>query len=196
MSRRSDMQAGFSMVELLISAVVLGIMSGAIYLFFGPTVSSFFKIQETSIDINDKTTAMYRIAQVLRTGTTISEATSTSLTIYAYFSPQDSVLSKVRYYYSHTDKTLKVDRIRAVGTAPNYTYPTANTETKLLLNKVALSGEVFSYADANGGTGPFMLDTYKDIKSIAINFDSPTTHRAEKNQMKIDVELRNRKTNL
>lgn len=196
MSRRSDMQAGFSMVELLISAVVLGIMSGAIYLFFGPTVSSFFKIQKTSIDINDKTTAMYRIAQVLRTGTTISEATGTSLTIYAYFSPQDSVLSKVRYYYSPTDKTLKVDRIRAVGAAPNYTYPTANTETKLLLNKVSLTGDVFSYSDANGGTGPFTLDTYKDIKSIAVNFDSPTTYRSEKNQMKIDVELRNRKTNL
>lgn len=184
------------MVELLIVALVIGTMTGVMYMFFGPTVNSFFKIQETAIDINDKTTTMYRVAQVLRTGTTISEATGSSLTIYAYFSPQDSVLSKVRYYYNAADKTLKVDRIRAVGAPPNYTYPAANTETSLLLNKIQLSDDVFSYADANGGAGPFSLETYKDIKSIAVNFNSPGTYRAEKNQMKIDVELRNRKTNL
>src|SRR5689334_7434610 len=97
---RNPRQRGFAMVELLISAVIVGILSGVIFLFFNTAFQDFFKIQQSSITVNDKTRVMYRMAQVLRSGTTISEATANSLTIYAYFSPQDSVLSQVRYYYT------------------------------------------------------------------------------------------------
>ncbi|HAC56341.1 TPA: hypothetical protein DCF80_02470 [Candidatus Saccharibacteria bacterium] len=189
-------EQGFSMIELLIAAVVIGIMSGTIFIFFTSSTTSFFQIQESSIVVNDKTRVLYRMAQVIRSGTTINEASSNALTIYAYFSPQDTTLSQVRYYYTAADRTLKVDRIRATGTAPNYTYPPANTETKTLLDGITLTGTVFSYLDANGSSGPFTTDTYKDIKSVTLDLNSASTKSVTASQLKTSIELRNRKTNL
>jgi len=189
-------ERGFSVVELLIAAVVIGIMSGTIFIFFASTTTSFFQIQESSIVVNDKTRVLYRMAQGIRSGTTITEASSNAFTVFAYFSPQDTTLSQVRYYYTPASRTLKVDRIRATGTAPNYTYPPANTETKTLLDGITLTGNIFSFRDANGSSGPFTTDTYKDIKSVTLDLNSASTKTVSASQLKTSVELRNRKTNL
>jgi Tfp pilus assembly protein PilE len=189
-------QAGFSMVELLIATIVVGFVGGALALFFSATVEDFFRIEETSISVNDKTRGMYRIAQVVRTGTTISEASANSLTIYAYFSPQDSVLSKVRYYYSSTTNILKADRIKAVGSAPNYTYPSNNTETYTIVKNLKLTSDLFGYKDANGNSGPFDASTFKDIKTVSINLNTVTDYQSFASQLKTTIEIRSRKTNL
>lgn len=196
LARKSDAQAGYSMVELLISALIVGIMSGTLFIFFGSAFNNFFKIQESSIMVNDKTRTLYRIAQVIRSGTTIAEATADNLTIYAYFSPQDTTLSQVRYYYSSASKTVKVDRIKAVGTAPNYTYPIANKQTFTLIDQIILTGNLFSYLDANGDNGPFTAPTYKDIKTISIDLNTASNYKTTASQLKTTVEMRNRKTNL
>ena len=190
-------QQGFSMVELLISTLVIGLMSGTFFIFFSTAFDDFFRIQQSSIITNDKTVVLYRMAQVIRSGTTIGEASPSSLTIYAYFSPQDSVLSQVRYVYNSSDKTIKVERIKATGTAPNYLYPAANKESRILLNQTQLTGDLFSYKDANGTNGPFTTDTFKDIKTISIDLNTAKNFKtSDASQMKTTVELRNRKTNL
>jgi prepilin-type N-terminal cleavage/methylation domain-containing protein len=197
MSRRStDRQKGFTMVELLVVAVVSALISGMIFVFFWSSFRSFFNIQETSIAASDKLRVVYRISQVLRSGTTITEASSTALTIYAYFSPQDSTLSQVRYSYDAGAKTLSVTRIPAQGTAPNYTYPPASGVTVTLLRGFTATGSVFSYKDANGFTGPFTTNTYKDIKEVTIDLNSASGRETSANQLKTNIVLRNRKTNL
>jgi hypothetical protein len=60
----------------------------------------------------------------------------------------------------------------------------------------ALTGALFSYRDANGSTGPFDATTYKDIKSVTIDLNTPGTGISSKAQQKIRVEIRSRKTNL
>lgn len=197
MSHRSSRQSGFSMVELLISTLLVGIMSGVIFIFFSSAFENFFKIQQSSIVTNDKIQVIYRMAQVIRSGTTITEASSSALTIYAYFSPQDSVLSQVRYSYSSTAKTVTVERIKAVGSAPNYTYPAANKETRVLLRETSLSGDLFSYRDANGTAGTFSIDTFKDIKTVIVDLNTARDFKtSDASQLKTSVEIRNRKTNL
>ncbi len=196
MSRHNHKESGFTMVELLVVAVVSALISGMIFVFFWSSIRSFFTIEETSIAVNDKLRVVYRVSQVLRSGTTITEASSTAITIYAYFSPQDSTLSQVRYVYDSGAKTLSVTRIPAQGTAPNYTYPPASGTTTTLLKNFTASGNVFSFKDANGNTGPFNTNTYKDIKEVTIDLNSPSAREQSANQLKTNIVLRNRKTNL
>lgn len=196
MSSHKSQEAGFSMIELLIVAVVLGIMSGVIFVFFNTSIVSFFRIQESAILTSNQTSAIYRMGQVIRSATRITEATDSAITMYAYFSPQDSTLSQVRYNYNSATKSLEVERIRATGTAPNYTYPVANKETRQILTNVQLQTPIFSYRDALGSTGPFDATTYQDIKSVTLDIKTNGTRKVNGSEMKLQLSIRTRKTNL
>lgn len=189
-------ESGFTIVELLISTIVIVIFGSAFFMFFGSTFENFFKLQTNSMLVNNEAQTIARMSQVIRGGMTISAATNSSLTLYSYFSPQDSTLSQVTYYYQATSKRILVDRIPATGTAPNYTYPVANKTTAVLINGATLTGNLFTYQDANGGTGPFTTDTYKDIKLITIDLNSVVKGNVAPTELKTTIVLRNRKTNL
>lgn len=189
-------QRGFTITELLVAIIVLSLLITVLVSFFWSSFTSFFKLQETEITLADKSRVMQRMTQVIRSGTTITEATPTALTIHAYFSPQDEKLSQVRYAYDSAAKKLIVTRIPASGEPPSYTYPPEDASTTVLLSAVQLQPPIFTYRDANGEHGPFTADTYKDIKGVMIELASPATTRESATHLKTNIELRNRKTNL
>jgi hypothetical protein len=184
------------MIELLIASIVIVILSGAVFIFFNNAFTGFINLQGTAIVINDKSAALERMAQVIRSATTISAATDNELTMYSYFAPKDSTLSQVTYSYDSAARLLKVDRIPATGTPPDYTYLPANKISSTILSNVILRGNLFTYQDANGGTGPFGADTYQDIKLITIDLNTTTANGVTPSELKTTVTLRNRKTNL
>ncbi len=189
-------QQGFTTLELLVTMFIIGIMSALVLAFVVSVPNQMIKIQNVSITAVDRQQALTRIAQVLRSGRSITEATGTRLTVYAYFSPGDSNLSQVTYYVDTTTKSLKVERIQAVGTVPNLTYPIANKKTSVLLRNFTPTSSLFSYHDADGNSGPFDATTYKDIKTITVDLSSTAEKASVNLQYKTTVLMRNRKTNL
>lgn len=188
-------ESGMTIIELLVTMVMIAILSPLILGFFWSAVNNFLKIQTTAALVSKETQALTRIEQVLRGGTQITNATATSLTIYAYFSPADSTLSQVTYTYDAPSSTIKVDQIPASGTAPNYTYNQSDKKTITILSGVKLKNSLFTYEDAIGGTGPFDNSTYQNIKMINIDIYGTVAGNTATTQVKSSVLLRNRRVN-
>ncbi|HUC20240.1 MAG TPA: hypothetical protein VMR98_01965, partial [Candidatus Polarisedimenticolaceae bacterium] len=137
-----------------------------------------------------------RVSRVVRGTTDVLDAQNNSLTVYAYFSPNDAVVKKVRYFVSGT--TLKVGVTPPSGTAPNYTYDAANETLISLADNLAMgSTPVFTYYDSAGTAlpGGFSL---AQIRQIGVN----VIMNPNSNRLKVPVSdqtivtLRNKKTNL
>ncbi len=192
-NRTTDKARGFTIIELLVVMSMIAIIMPLVTTFFWTTINNFLRVQQASLLVANETRVIGRIEQVVRSGTQIDAASANQLTIYAYFSPTDSVLSKVTYNYNATQKTLTVDKILATGTAPNYTYNVANKVTATLLSGVTLVSDLFSYEDAVGGTGPFDTTTYQNIKIVDIRLNGKVTGNTAPTDISSSVLLRNRR---
>lgn len=183
-------------MELIIVLGLISIISITTVLFFNDTLRNLWRMQSRAIVINQQVLVMQRMSQVIRSGTRIDDASPMSLTIYAYFSPQDAQLSKVTYRYESTTKRLLADKIPASGSPPSYTYNPAHKKTIVLLDRHNQIGDIFSYYDANGSSGNFSGDATKDIKSVQFHIkDNYNGKSAEAIEVETKVILRNRKVN-
>ncbi len=175
---------------------LIGIIVVSMAVVFNGTLQRMFRMNDEMGVVNDQVIASQRISQVIRSGTRITAAEDKKLTIYAYFSPQDATLSQVTYYYDTSTKKLKVDKIPASGSPPNYTYLDSNKKTLVLVDNYEQVGGMFVYKDANGATGPFAADQLKDIKSITVTIHSKARGNVSESQITNTILLRNRKVNL
>ncbi|MBP9738562.1 type II secretion system protein [Candidatus Saccharibacteria bacterium] len=197
MSRLNHRQEGFTISEMVVVVSLLAIVAVLFANFFSDNYKSYIELQQNTVRVNALSSASQRIARVLRGLTTITTAESTNITGYAYFTPRDSTLSRVRYFFDGSDNTVKVGVIPATGTAPNYTYNTASERITTIAENIDGNVDIFTYLDISGQVGVYSADTYKDIKGIGLHLKgAAVAGYSSPFEIKTSISLRNRKTNL
>ncbi len=197
MSRRSRNQVGFTISEMVIVISLLSIVAILFANFFSDNYKSYIQLQQNTVRVNTLSSASQRIARVLRGLTTISTAEPTDITGYAYFTPRDTTLSRVRYYFDGSSNSIKVSVIPASGTAPNYVYNSASERVTTIAENIDGTVAIFTYLDTANQPATFTTDTYKDIKGIGLHLKGSTVAGySSPFEIKTSISLRNRKTNL
>jgi type II secretory pathway pseudopilin PulG len=184
------------MIELLFVFTLLGILTLALVNFFVSSARGYKYLQvesDTSVELSN---TIGRVSRVIRSTTDVVDAQTGGLTIYAYFSPNDAVVSKVRYFMDGT--TLKTGVIHATGSAPNYTYDVAGEKIYSLRTFMTNgSTPIFTYYSDTGTqlSGAFAVT---QIKQIGININTNPNPKVMRKSlgMQTTVTLRNKKTNL
>jgi prepilin-type N-terminal cleavage/methylation domain-containing protein len=196
MSPPTRAQTGFTLIELIIVAGIAGILAIATGTFIVNALNTYAYLQAEGSSAADETGLVDRIENVIRGTTSIVTATGNTLTLYAYFSPADAVVDQVTYTVSGS--TLQVSVIPPTGTAPNYTYNSANAKvTTLSTNFTDSPQPVFTYYDSSGNqlaTGFSM----SQINQIGVYLSTNPNPSKLQHSLVISsrVTLRNMKTNL
>jgi hypothetical protein len=189
-------EEGFTLLELLIAALLTGMLAIPLMFFTFKGLSSFQFLQSESNTSTELSTVSEAVAKVVRGTTSVITAQPNTLTVYAYFDPDDTVVKQVRYFVSGTN--LDVGVTPPSGTAPNYTYPSANeVVTTLYSNLVMGSNSMFTYYDNAGNQLPNGYTT-GEVNQVGIYVAA----NPDANQETVPIELttrvtlRNFKTNL
>lgn len=189
---------GFSLVELTVTMVVMGILAGVMYSSFNTSIGEYFNLQKQSMNFTDMAVQTQRISNVLRSSTDILSATNEDVTVYAYFSPADTYVSKIHYYKNAAKTKLFADVTRMTANPPTGTEITSTLKTYTILDNYSqVSGvNLFTYLDASGNTLATPISDLKTIKGISVSLKSPTSQKGVNQTINTQVSLRNRKTNL
>ncbi len=193
-------QAGFTLAELSVSLVLIGIVSIATFTIFNTSINNYLGLQQDATEFNSLTAGSQRVGTVLRGLTDITEANSNDMTFYAYFSPNDSYVSLIKYYIAGTHKSLFADVTPMTANPPNGSLITAQKKTYTIIEDFYQQPNVdtFTYLDSAGTalTQPLSdLHTIKGITvSLAVPINDPTANGSR--VINVQVSLRNRKTNL
>lgn len=196
LSRKSSgIQAGFTLVELALVTAVTSIIVVLLYSVFVGSFNNYLALQTDAIKFNDLSSQTQRIARILRGSTDVLEAGSNSVTVYAYFSPRDNVVSKVRYYVSGSQ--LKADITPMTSAPPIGTPQTTQMKTYIIVEKINTATSPFEYLDSAGNT-LVSVGNLRDVKGMRITITIPSTKLAtiKPTTLQVSVSLRNRKTNL
>ncbi len=190
------LQTGFTVIEMVIAAAVLGVIAVIAGNLITSSMNTYQYLFIQSNNAADLTNVIDRVSKVVRGATSVVTAQSNTLTIYAYFSPNDNVVDQVTYFVSGNN--LEVTVIPPSGTAPNYTYDPANgTTTVLTQNLVNTSTPVFTYYDDTGAQLPsgFSISQIAQV-GIQISFNPDPKRLPVPMSNQTIVTLRNLKTNL
>jgi type II secretory pathway pseudopilin PulG len=197
MSPLNKNSKGFTIAEMVIVVSLVALVSIIFANFFSDNFKSYLQLQQTTVTINTLNSSSQRIARVVRGMTTITDASEDTLSGFAYFTPRDDTLSKVRYFFDSQSNSIKVGVTPASGSAPNYNYNPVDEVITTVAEGVVSTKPIFLYKDSSGTNTEFTTETYKDIK--AINIDLVSTAIPGKSvplEISTTVTLRNRKTNL
>lgn len=137
-----------------------------------------------------------RIGKVVRGTTNIIEAQDNTLIIYGYFSPQDTVVKKIRYYISGSN--LNIGVTPPSGTAPNYTYIAGDEVITTSRVDLVMAGvPMFKYYDDAGNLLPngFAVSQVKAV-GIYVAANPRVKQLSVPVAVTTRVTLRNFKTNL
>ena len=186
---------GFTLIEVVLTMAISSIIAISLYSFFSGSMTKYFAMQEDSSNFATLSTQIQRIAKVLRGTTDVRSAASTDLTVYAYFSPRDSIPSQIRYYVSGTQLLADVTPLSAAP--PTGTPVTAQKKTYTIIYKLYSTTSVFTYLDSAGNTLT-SLTNLRDVKGIKTTLSVPPQRGTSTKQttISLSVSLRNRKTNL
>jgi prepilin-type N-terminal cleavage/methylation domain-containing protein len=197
--RKQASQAGFTIVELLIVLLVLGLVTTAIYTSFRTSFIEYFALQKDGSNFTQLSGQSQRIASVVRGLTDITSVAANDLVIYAYFAPTDTYVSQIHYYLSSDKTVLYADVTPLTANPPNGTLLTASKKTYTVIPNFYLASGVtlFTYLDAYNNPLTLPIADLQTVKGIQISLAVPGGKVAGGNQaMTIQVSLRNRKTNL
>lgn len=188
---------GVTLIELIIVLPMILILGTILSIFTINATRSYRFSQLQTQSATQISTYLERVGRVTRGATQIISADAKSVTMYAYFSPRDTVPDRVRYFVD-TDNSLKVGTIAATGTAPSYTYDNATETVQTLLSDIKNgSTAVFTYYDENNNllNGTITPSAVKEIGlRLEINPDPTILKQNVVGQTRIN--LRNMKTNL
>ena len=188
---------GFTIAELMMVVIITSVAVVVFNSFFSDSLQSYLNLQNNTVNTNTVSGALQRSSRVIRGMSTIVDAQPNTLTGFAYFTPRDNTLSKVRYYYESNTDSFKVGVIPATGSAPNYTYDSDDEIISTIADNINGTSSIFTYLDGTSTPQSFTTDTFKDIRSIKISLTG-TTEGARQTSVNLSttVSLRNRKTNL
>lgn len=198
LSKNEGSNRGFTIPELMVSMIVAAIIAVFAFGFFNSTLDQYFNLQQTSLQFGDISLQSQRIANVLRGLTGINSASANDLSVYAYFSPNDTYVSLVHYYIKGT--SLKADVTHMTANPPIGSLITSSEITyTILTNYYAVSSvNLFNYLDANNNSLSQPVSNLDSVKGIQINLTVPAPGSTTDaySMISTTVSLRNRKTNL
>lgn len=197
MLRRNLSVKGFTIAEMVIVISLVAMVSIIFANFFSDNFKAYLQLQQTTVTINTLNSSSQRIARVVRGMTTITDASDDTVTGFAYFTPRDSTLSKVRYFFDSPTSSIKVGVTPASGNPPDYTYNPGDEKITSISEGVVNTKPIFLYQDSSGANAQFTTETFKDIKAIKIDLVStPIPGKSVPLEVSTTVTLRNRKSNL
>ncbi|MGZ6004620.1 MAG: pilus assembly FimT family protein [Candidatus Saccharimonadales bacterium] len=197
MSDNNQNQHGFTLAELTVVMVLIGILVSFTYTFFNMTIAQYFTLQRDGDAFYSLSQNYQRLANVLRGITGITSASDNDLICYAYFAPDDTYVSQIHYYISGGNMLADVTPMTA--NPPSGSLLTSKKKTFTIIEHFyARPGiNTFTYMDANATvlTTPVSdLNSIKGIKvSLAVSSVAPNT---DTQALTIQISIRNRKTNL
>jgi prepilin-type N-terminal cleavage/methylation domain-containing protein len=187
-------QSGFTLVELLISIVLVVILFVSFGTFFINYMTLYYGLQSDSTNAIEMTQEIERMASVLRGLTNITSATPNSLTAYAYFSPNDTFVSLINYYVNASGNEVMATVTPMTGNPPDGTPISSEATTYTIISHYYQpSGKsLFTYYDSAQDVLSQPITNQELISSIGINLSEPATHNANGQQLSTEVTLRNR----
>ncbi len=194
MSRHN--QRGYSLLELIIVISLMSVVAIPLIMFTSRGIASYEFMQLQSDTSTDLSILSQRMGKVIRGTTNVIDAQNNSLTIYGYFSPQDTIVKKIRYFINGTH--LNIGVTPPTGTAPNYTYNVADEVVTTTRVDLAMGGQsMFTYYDDTGTILPngFAVSQIKAI-GLYVAANPDTTRLSVPISLSTRVTLRNFKTNL
>ena len=194
-------QSGFTLVELMITLIMVGVMTVTFYTFFHSSLFGYLNLQKDASSFAQLNSQSARIANVLRGTTDIVSADQNDLVVYAYFYPNDQYVSLLRYYIVTTgsgDKTVSADLTSMTSNPPIGTPITASKRTFTVIPNYyqKSGGTLFTYLSASGGALSTPISDLRSIKGITVNLATTVTTAGTDQELSVQVSLRNRKTNL
>lgn len=187
---------GYSLLELIVVIVITGAIAVPLSTFAIKGLSSYTYLEaqsNTSIELN---TLSNRIAKVIRGANIVDTAQPNTLTVYGYFSPQDTTIKKIRYFIQGTN--LNIGVTPPSGTAPNYIYDPASEVITTTRIDLAMGGKpLFTYYDDAGNqlSGAFLTGQVKNV-GIFVSANPKAKQVPVPISLSTRVTLRNLKTNL
>ncbi len=191
----SHNQKGFTLLEIVLTLAVSSILAITLYSFFSGAMTNYFAMQDDAVKFSTLNGQVQRIGRIIRGATDVRAAAANDLTVYAYFSPRDSVPSQIRYYVSGVK--LMADVTPLSSPPPVGTPVTAQMKTYTLIDTLYATSNLFTYLDSAGNTLTSTTNL-RDIKGIKVTLSVPPQRGATTKQttVSLSVSLRNRKTNL
>lgn len=177
---------------------MVGILSTIVFTIMNTMINQYFSLQKESTNLTDLTAQSHRISNVLRSSTEIEAANDTELVAYAFFSPNDIYVSRIRYYV--TDKKLKADVIDMTANPPIGSQIPESIKTYTILDSyLPVQGiPLFEYLNSTNQTISQPISDLSSIKAIRVNLAvaGGTNQEGSKQAISVAVSLRNRKSNL
>lgn len=189
-------ESGYSLIELLIVMTLTTMVAVPLVVFSYKGLTSYEFLQAQSNTSGELNTLVNRIGKVVRGTTSVIDAQDNTLTIYGYFSPQDTTVKKIRYFINGSN--LNIGVTPPTGTAPNYTYLSANEVVTTSRIDLAMGGTpMFTYYDDTGTklAAGFAVSQIKAV-GIYVAANPRTKQLSVPIAVTSRVTLRNFKTNL
>lgn len=195
---RNKLQAGFSLIEVVIVLTLASVISTIMYTFFRTNFVSYLNLQGEASNFTDLARQSQRIGNVVRGLTDIVSAANNDLVIYAYFYPTDSYVSLVHYYVSPDGKTLYADVTQMTANPPVGTPVAGSLKTYTIMNNFQQTAGVnlFEYLDSAGSKMSLPIADLHTVKGIRVNLAVASSNPNANQAVTTEVSLRNRKTNL
>jgi len=197
---KKNNQNGFTIVELVVVMVMIGIVSTGFYMFFNTSINQYLTLQKEGMIFGDLATQSQRVATVLRGATDITQVSDNDISVYAYFSPNDEFVSFIHYYKNATNTKLFADVTPMTANPPDGTLINASKETYTIIDNLYSGAGVttFIYLDSAGAVMTLPIADLHTIKGLQVTLSSPiNSPTANGNEtISLQVSLRNRKTNL
>ncbi|MFA5003672.1 MAG: prepilin-type N-terminal cleavage/methylation domain-containing protein [Candidatus Saccharimonadales bacterium] len=192
-------QAGFTLVELMISIILTALISTTFLIFFKSSFFNYLNLQQDATSLTQLDTQAARIANVMRGSTGIVSVAANDVVIYSYFYPSDTYVSLLHYYLQTTGSTtqLKADLTPMSANPPIGTPLTAQARTFVIIDNFyqPTGGSLFTYLSSSGSPLSLPISDLQTIKGIQVNLAAKISNGGNQ-ALNLQVSLRNRKTNL
>lgn len=189
-------ERGFTITELIVVMALTAAVTTLAYTFFNTSVKQYLSLQQDGLNFSELSMQSQRVAAVMRGSIDVIDASYTEMTLTAYFSPNDSYVSQIRYYKSADGTKLLADVVPYTANPPIGTLDTAQARTVTIIDnfKTKPGVNTFEYVDSGGQNMPVPISDLHTIKGLRVNLASGTS--ANSTSLNVQVSLRNRKTNL
>ena len=179
---------------------IIGILSTTFVTFFNTSISQYLSLHRDSMAFGDLASQTQRIGNVVRGLTDITAASNNEITMYAYFAPDDTYVSTIKYYLTNSNTKLVADVTQMTANPPIGTPIPSTLKTFKIIDNFYLAPNLntFVYYDSAGTQLVPPIADLHTVKSIKINLAVPSKApvATSNTTMTLQVALRNRKTNL
>lgn len=190
---------GFTITELLVVIVLIGIIGTTFLIFFKSSLFNYLDLQKDASSFTQLDTQAARVSNILRSSTDIVSADSNDLVVYAYFYPSDAYVSLLHYYVTSSGgvKRLKADLTPMSANPPVGSPLTNQQRTFTVIDDLyqPSGGSLFTYLNASGTALALPITDLQSVKAIQVNLAAKTS-KGTNQAINLQVSLRNRKTNL